>query len=661
MVAELLVNPDGALTGANDSARELFGIGPDDMAQSLGGLRPAFEPMELEAHVGRALAERVSHRVGLMRYETRDGDRLDLEVWVLPIFTEHEVIFGAAVTFADVGSTVQLRESFRHVHEELETAYEELQSTNEELVTSNEELQSSYEELETSNEELQSSNEELETTNEELRSSNEELETTYLELKSTSDAVGRLNESLVDANLELRRFSSLHHQVMDHFPAAVIVLNAQLLVEEWNLAAAELWGLDEDDRRRGAVLRVGLRPPARADPGIGAGMPQPRCGAVQPRCAGDRSLGSAVHLPRARDPHFGSRARDVGHAGHGEAGSRFVTPPSRHAGAPDFERQADALMRRLEALSERVMSATGDPPSPLVAEMLEELSAAVEELEVSTEEIHGQNEALAEAKKQLDLESARYRELFDLAPDGYLVTDTLGVILESNRAASDMLGTPGHFLNQKPVVVFVDAADRRLVLDHLHDAVSGYHGPVVEFEARFSPPSHESFPASVHLTVGGASGAADPAGPRVRWLLRDVSRRMEAERALTASETRYRLIAESAADVVIATDGASCVTFASPSIRTVFALDPADVEGQSVADFVHPDDRAALWSLQEDALVGRRDRSTVCRFRCGDGQYLPVEARVAPFREPGERSLGLQYALRDVRVRRRPGSPCRRR
>jgi len=308
-------------------------------------------------------------------------------------------------------------------------------------------------------------------------------------------------------------------------------------------------------------------------------------------------------------------------------------------------------MRRLEALSERVMSATGDPPSPLVAEMLEELSAAVEELEVSTEEIHGQNEALAEAKKQLDIESARYRELFDLAPDGYLVTDTVGVILESNGAASDMLGTPGHFLNQKPVVVFVDAADRRLVLDHLHDAVSGDHGPVVEFEARFSPPSHESFPASVHLTVGGASGAADAAGPRVRWLVRDVSRRMEAERALTASETRYRLIAESAADVVIASDGASCVTFASPSIRTVLALDPADVEGKSVADFVHPDDRAALWSLQEDALVGRRDRSTVCRFRCGDGQYLPVEARVAPFRSPGERSLGLQYALRDVRVR----------
>ncbi len=324
---------------------------------------------------------------------------------------------------------------------------------------------------------------------------------------------------------------------------------------------------------------------------------------------------------------------------------------SGHAGDLDFERQADALIRRLEALSERVMSAVGDPPSPLVAEMLEELSAAVEELEVSTEEIHGQNEALVEAKKQLDVESARYRELFDLAPDGYLVTDTVGVILESNRAASGLLGTPGHFLNQKPVVVFVDAADRRAVLDHLHDAVTGDHGPVVEFEAGFAPPNRDPFSASVHLTVGGAAGAADPAGPRVRWLLRDVSRRMAAERALVASETRYRLIAESAADVVIATDGGGCVTFASPSLGSVLQLGPAEVEGQSVADLVHPDDRAALVSLQEDALLGRRDLATVCRFRCGDGGYLPVEARVATFRNPGERSLGLQYALRDVRER----------
>jgi two-component system CheB/CheR fusion protein len=34
---------------------------------------------------------------------------------------------------------------------------------------------------------------------------------------------------------------------MDHFPAAIVVLNAHLLVEEWNEAAVSMWGLSEDE------------------------------------------------------------------------------------------------------------------------------------------------------------------------------------------------------------------------------------------------------------------------------------------------------------------------------------------------------------------------------------------------------------------------------
>jgi PAS domain S-box-containing protein len=324
-----------------------------------------------------------------------------------------------------------------------------------------------------------------------------------------------------------------------------------------------------------------------------------------------------------------------------------VTEPSGPGGDPDLARNVDALSRRLTALTDRILDATGSLPIPLVTEVVQELSAAVEEFEVSAQEIQAQNEALAEAKRQLDLESARYRELFDLAPDGYLVTDTSGVIVESNRAASELLGSPGHFLAHKPVIVFVDAPNRREVLNQLHDAVTGPDGRVVAFEAGFAPPNSAPFHAAVHLTVGGT---ADPAVPRVRWLLSDVSRRAEAERALAASENRYRLIAESAADVVIATDDAGQVTFASPSTTTTLSLEPDAMEGHTIAAFVHPDDWPGLSSLREDALVGK-SAAAVYRFRRGDGGYVPMEARVVPFRRPEGRGLGMQYALRDVRER----------
>jgi two-component system CheB/CheR fusion protein len=102
---------------------------------------------------------------------------------------------------------------------ELETAYEELQSTVEELETTNEELQSTNEELETMNEELHSTNEELETMNEELRD-------------RTDDAL-RANAFLTS--------------VLGSIQQSVVVLDAELRVTQWSSVAADLWGLRPDE------------------------------------------------------------------------------------------------------------------------------------------------------------------------------------------------------------------------------------------------------------------------------------------------------------------------------------------------------------------------------------------------------------------------------
>ena len=270
-----------------------------------------------------------------------------------------------------------------------------------------------------------------------------------------------------------------------------------------------------------------------------------------------------------------------------------------------------------------------------------------------------QNEALAEAKKQLDLESARYRELFDLAPDGYLVTNTLGIILEANRAASELLGTPGHFLDQKPVVVFVDAADRRLVLNHLHDAVARRHGPVVEFEARFAPPNHESFPASVHLTVGGAADPADPpcAGSSATSAAASrPSERSSRARHATGSSRRAQPTSSSRPTRWAA------VTFASPSIQRTFSLDPVEVEGRAIADLVHPDDRAAL-------VVVAGGRAPRPARRGGGVPFFVRQRELRPGGGPGgsvpqPRGPRLRTAVRGCVTSgsaKRPGSRCKRR
>ena len=152
-----------------------------------------------------------------------------LDVHVTGLVDGGGAILGTSVAFTDVTPHHQLQNQVTHAKQELETAYEELQSSNEELETTNEELQSTVEELETTNEELQSANEELETMNEELQSTNNELQAINTELRDRTDELDTMN-LFMDSVL-----ASVH--------VGVVVLDAETRVRIWNGRSEDLWGL----------------------------------------------------------------------------------------------------------------------------------------------------------------------------------------------------------------------------------------------------------------------------------------------------------------------------------------------------------------------------------------------------------------------------------
>jgi len=135
-------------------------------------------------------------------------------VEIIPLFHGDERL-GVMVAFIDVTRPHATSNQLEQARRELETAYEEIQSTVEELETTNEELQSTNEELETMNEELQSTNQELSTVNTELE-----------------ERTGQLNQS-----------NSFFESVLESMRAAVIVLAEDLSIETWNSLAEETFGL----------------------------------------------------------------------------------------------------------------------------------------------------------------------------------------------------------------------------------------------------------------------------------------------------------------------------------------------------------------------------------------------------------------------------------
>ena len=61
------------------------------------------------------------------------------------------------------------------------------------------------------------------------------------------------------------------------------------------------------------------------------------------------------------------------------------------------------------------------------------------QLMVADEELRQQSDELVETRRSVEYQRQRYADLFDFAPDGYLVTDPLGMIQEVNRAAAELL------------------------------------------------------------------------------------------------------------------------------------------------------------------------------------------------------------------------------
>jgi PAS domain-containing protein len=113
-----------------------------------------------------------------------------------------------------------------------------------------------------------------------------------------------------------------------------------------------------------------------------------------------------------------------------------------------------ALHRLIAALHERI-AAEPVQAAGVLPELLEDLQTATEELQVAEEEQYQQNEALAAARWTAEAERQRYQELFDFAPDGYVVTDPEGIIQEANRAAAVLLGVPQPGLLDKPLAGFI--------------------------------------------------------------------------------------------------------------------------------------------------------------------------------------------------------------
>src|SRR5262249_40477181 len=146
--------------------------------------------------------------------------------------------------------------------------------------------------------------------------------------------------------------------------------------------------------------------------------------------------------------------------------------------------QIQLVRARLSDLEGRA-ARSGRGEDEVLLESLEELQTAVEELRAADEHLRAQTDALLAARSELATERERYRDLFESAPDAYVVTNEHGTVEAANVAAGHLLNVPPGFLIGKPLVDFVPLGRRQDFRADLRQAVT--RGGRADWETRLAP------------------------------------------------------------------------------------------------------------------------------------------------------------------------------
>ena len=124
---------------------------------------------------------------------------------------------------------------------------------------------------------------------------------------------------------------------------------------------------------------------------------------------------------------------------------------------------AAELRRKAEAIALENAAQSPDVPERLTPEMLRQ---TIHELRVHQIELEMQNEELRRAQIELDVVRARYFDLYDLAPVGYVTLSDKGIIREANLTAATLLGVTRGVLVTQPFSRFILPADQDVFYRH---------------------------------------------------------------------------------------------------------------------------------------------------------------------------------------------------
>lgn len=241
----------------------------------------------------------------------------------------------------------------------------------------------------------------------------------------------------------------------------------------------------------------------------------------------------------------------------------------------------------------------------------------------------------------------RYR-LLDIVPiardsviqnmdDGVLIVDTDMHIIDLNPAAGILIGRP------------------------VRDLIGAHAGQVVEwwpsYLSQINPSDAAAF-AVIELKVNGRHRSFNPVRSSlfskdklIGYLitLRDVTDRLEAEKALRTSEERFKSLSENAPVIIFALDENGTVSYVNQAWERILGHERSRLPGKPFADIIEPEEEQSFAAIFDRLLDGRQSVAEIkFHVRHRDGLSRLFNATVTANSDADGRIIGIIGLAKDV-------------
>jgi PAS domain S-box-containing protein len=218
-------------------------------------------------------------------------------------------------------------------------------------------------------------------------------------------------------------------------------------------------------------------------------------------------------------------------------------------------------------------------------------------------------------------EQTRYKELLENVDDAVYILDLDGNILEANEAAYSQLGYTSDAFFKLNLGAIIPEKDARSIIGQLGEYAQEQISQKVTLETMHFQKNGNSIPVEIHSRLIRYRGK-----DVILNVARNISKRIEAEKALRESEERYRSVVENSRDGIMVMNDALQIIYANEVLSQILGYSRYEIQGSSLKKYLSQDSYEPVEDFFINTFRGEIIPSgLICTIICKTGDEHTVK------------------------------------